>query len=97
MMRLARCEVVTEDEVHPYIKRGLVTVFGDSPNATVKLAVPGDRKFVSLDMLHHCTITKEGGTFRITGSSDHLRHTVASRSTRLTLLVSPGPECENCP
>ena len=97
MMRLARCEVVTEDEVHPYIQRGLVTVFGESPNATVKVSVRGDRKYLAVDMLHHCTVTKEGDTFRITGSSDHLRNTIASPSTTLTLLVSPGPECETCP
>jgi hypothetical protein len=97
MMRLARSEVVTQDEVHPYIDNGLVTVLGDSPNATVKLLIPDETKYVPVDTFRHCTIERDGETIKITGQSDYVLHVIGDPQNELTILVSPGPECENCP
>lgn len=97
-MRLAQCEVVTEDEVHAYIAEGgLVTIMGESPTATAKLSKPGDGKYVMVDILRSCVILRDGETYKIRGRSDHLKHVIQSPTTELTLMVSPGPPCEDCP
>jgi hypothetical protein len=96
-MRLARAEIVTEDEVHPYMDNALVTVLGRSPNATVKVLVSDGTKHVPIDTFRHCTIERDGETWKVTGQSDYVLHVIGDSDNELTILVSPGPECENCP
>lgn len=98
-LRLTRCEVVTQDEVHPYFDDGFVTVIGESPNAIVKISRPNDEhtKAVLVDHLTGCLLRRDGDTLEIIGQSSHLRDTVRSSSTELTFLVTPEPPCKDCP
>ena len=99
MLTLPRCHILTQDEILPEIEEnGYVVVVGESPNATVRISIPDvySRKFRTLDRLTRASYKRKGDTWTFTGISDHLRGVVGTPDTRLSVMVTPEPGCEDC-
>jgi hypothetical protein len=101
MRVLTKCEIVTQDDIHPTVDfQGRVIIFGDSPNARVRLSFPDfvKKKFVQLDLLTEAKITEKNDMFIIEGKSWYLRNIIKApiKESWLTFSVTPGQECEDC-
>jgi hypothetical protein len=101
MRLLTRCEIVTQDDIHPTVDfQGKVVIFGDSPNARVRLSYPDftKKKFVQLDLLTEAKVTEKNDMFIIEGKSWFLRNVIKASidESWLKFSVTPGQECEDC-
>jgi len=102
-MRLIRpASFTVDDDVHPPVRFGAVSLSGESPNSTARLSVPDERhrRLRALDTLRHCRVVDNpDGTIKITGRSDYLAdHIGAPRSDQIiTVSVTPPKPCKDCP
>lgn len=99
MLTLPLCHILTQDEIFPEIEaNGLVVVFGESPNATVRISVPdfASKKYVTLDRLTRASFSRKGETWTVKGVSDHLRDVVGAENAVISMMVTPEPGCEDC-
>lgn len=101
MLTLQRCTVDTDEDLyHQLDDRTIVTTAGESPKATVRIAVPStiSRKFLTVDTITDATITATPrGVYRITGRSSYLANETGAigEDATITLDVSPGG-CKGC-
>jgi hypothetical protein len=93
-----RCRITFPDGIHDDIDQGFVSVLGESPNATVRLAAPNDmrRRFDTVDTLTSAKITDGRNGLTVSGRSVHLATTVGTNEATLVVTVVPDAECEDC-
>lgn len=101
MKILTKCNIVTQDDIHPVIDFGArVIIFGESPNARAKVMFrdPAKRKYSQLDVLSEAKVSDRAGTYTIEGYSWFLKNVIGARGEEsyLKMLVTPGEECEDC-
>lgn len=102
MAVLRRCKVINTDGILPDVDGGgIVTILGESPNATVRVAAGdlGARRWTTVDRLTRCKVTERRGVFTIEGQSDYLRNHIGTsgKDSLITVEVTPGHDCEDCP
>lgn len=101
-MRLLRpCRIQTEDDIHPEANNAAVTIIGESPRATVRIALPNEAgRYVAIDTLSAARVRNgPNGTFEIHGSSTYLREHIGAPTSDsdITVIVSPPAPCKDCP
>lgn len=97
MMILQNCTITDADGVVG-LKGAVVSVSGDSPNATVRISERDEqhRKFRPFDRVLAASIRGSGNKWFIEGSSEQLRAEVGTEDDRISLSVEVKGGCQGC-
>jgi hypothetical protein len=96
MLTLTKCHITSPDMED--IDDAVVTVSGESPNATIKISAPDHqvRKFRTVDRLLHASIKGKGKNWTIEGESEHLSQVVRTSDALIKLNVKSLGGCQGC-
>jgi hypothetical protein len=99
MLRLPFCAVEFEDDILAAVDTdGLVVASGESPNATVRIAVAdrNARKYRTVDRLTGASFSRKGQVWTFSGRSEHLANLVGADDATMSVTVTPAPGCADC-